>query len=139
VFQFILTIAYALVCLVLLLVVLLQQGNGGDIASAFGGSGSQAAFGARSGATFLTKATTVLGAVFMLGALVLAIFSERGPTSVVTAPSGPASAPITAPATPGTPAANPGAPPPAQSQPATAGQQSQKPAQQPPPAPAPKK
>ena len=52
---------YVVVCLLLLVVVLLQQGKGGDIAAAFGGSGSQAAFGARTGATVLTRATTILG------------------------------------------------------------------------------
>ena len=74
---------YVLICLLLLIVVLLQQGKGGDIASAFGGSGSQAAFGARAGATVLTRATTVLGALFMVGAMVLAILGQRGPGSVV--------------------------------------------------------
>ena len=58
-----------LVCFLLLLVVLLQQGKGGDMASAFGGGGSQTAFGARAGATVLTKATAVLGVLFMLGAI----------------------------------------------------------------------
>jgi protein translocase SecG subunit len=51
---------YVLVCLLLIVVILLQQGKGGDIANAFGGGGSQAAFGARAGATLLTKMTTVL-------------------------------------------------------------------------------
>ena len=64
---------YVLVCLLLLLVVLLQQGKGGDIASAFGGGSSQTAFGARGGATVLTRATTVLAVLFMGGALVLAL------------------------------------------------------------------
>ena len=45
---------YVLACFLLLLVVLLQQGKGGDMASAFGGGGSQTAFGARAGATVLT-------------------------------------------------------------------------------------
>ena len=62
---------YVLVCLVLSLVILLQQGRGGDIASAFGGSSSQAAFGARSGATLLTKATSIAAVLFMLFALTL--------------------------------------------------------------------
>ena len=50
---------------------LLQQGKGGDMASAFGGGGSQTAFGARAGATVLTKATAVLGVLFMIGAIAL--------------------------------------------------------------------
>ena len=64
---------YVLICLLLLVVVLLQQGKGGDIAAAFGGSSSQTAFGARAGATVLTRATTVLGTLFMVGAFVLTI------------------------------------------------------------------
>jgi preprotein translocase subunit SecG len=88
VLQYVLTFLYVMVCFLLLLVVLLQQGKGGDIASAFGGSSSQAAFGARAGATLLTKATTVLGVLFMLGALGLAIVYERGPSSLLSGKGG---------------------------------------------------
>jgi preprotein translocase subunit SecG len=66
-----------------MLVVLLQQGKGGDIANAFGGGASQAAFGARSGATVLSRATAVCAVLFMLGALLLGIIGQRGPGSVV--------------------------------------------------------
>jgi len=91
---------YVVTCLLLLLVVLLQQGKGGDMASAFGGGGSQTAFGARAGATVLTRATTVLGALFMLGAIILGVYGQRGPGSVlsgVKGPAAPASAPAPAP------------------------------------------
>jgi preprotein translocase subunit SecG len=75
---------YVLVCLTLVLVVLLQQGKGGSMASAFGGGGSsQAAFGARSGATVLSRATTVCAVLFIVGALMLGIMRQRGPASVV--------------------------------------------------------
>src|SRR5213593_4436392 len=74
---------FVLVCFVLSLVILLQQGRGGDIASAFGGSSSQAAFGARSGATLLTKATTIFAAAFMLLALALSIIGQRGSSGSV--------------------------------------------------------
>ena len=78
------TILYVLVCFVLMLVILLQQGKGGDIASAFGGGGgSQTAFGARSGATVLSQATAVCAVLFILGALFLGILGQRGPGSVV--------------------------------------------------------
>jgi len=72
---------YVLVCLLLLVVVLLQQGRAGDIAAAFGGSSSQTVFGARSGATLLTRATTVLAVLFMAGSIALAIFWKNGPSS----------------------------------------------------------
>lgn len=74
---------YVLVCFVLILVILLQQGKGGDIASAFGGGGSQTAFGARAGATVLSRATSILAVLFILGALALGIMGQRGPGSVV--------------------------------------------------------
>ena len=60
---------YVLVCGLLIITILLQQGKGGDIANAFGGGSSQAVFGARSGATLLTRATSVLAALFVIGAL----------------------------------------------------------------------
>src|SRR5919198_3068011 len=98
-------VLYMLVCFVLMLVILLQQGKGGDIASAFGGGSSQAAFGARSGATVLSRATTVCAVLFILGALVLGILGQRGPGSVVggRAPQRPTSSPP-APARPAAPA-----------------------------------
>jgi preprotein translocase subunit SecG len=96
---------YVLVCFVLMLVVLLQQGKGGDIAAAFGGGSSQAAFGARAGATVLSRATAVCAVLFVVGAIALGILGQRGPGSVIggRAPTAPASAPATAPAAPETP------------------------------------
>ena len=67
---------YVLICLVLMLVILLQQGKGGDIASAFGGGSSQTAFGARSGATVLSRATTIFGVLFVIGAIALGILGQ---------------------------------------------------------------
>ena len=96
---YLVTVLYILVCLSMMLVVYLQQGKGGDMASAFGGGGSsQSAFGARSGATVLSRATTVCAILFMVGALALGIIGKRGPSSVLggraplTQPSLPASA-----------------------------------------------
>src|SRR3954466_239853 len=100
-------VVYVLSCFLLLLVVLLQQGKGGDMASAFGGGGSQTAFGARAGATVLTKATAVLGVLFMLGAIGLGIMGQRGPGSLMRGLGGPASAPAPPPV-PGMPAPPPG-------------------------------
>jgi preprotein translocase subunit SecG len=92
---------YVLACFLLLLVVLLQQGKGGDMASAFGGGGSQTAFGARAGATVLTKATAILGVLFMLGAIGLGVMGQQGPGSLMRGIGGattPAPAPAAAPA-----------------------------------------
>jgi preprotein translocase subunit SecG len=90
-------------CLVLLLVILIQQGKAGDMASAFGGGSSQAAFGARTGATLLTKVTWVSASLFFVGALALSIVSTRGPGSVIGSVPAPTPA-ATQPAAPGTPA-----------------------------------
>ena len=105
---------YVLACFLLLLVVLLQQGKGGDIASAFGGGGSQTAFGARAGATVLTRATAVLGAVFMVGAVLLAVLGRPGSGSLLRGTAAPAPPPVQ------TPLANPATNP---VQPATTPQQ----------------
>ena len=96
---------FVVVCLVLTLVILMQQGKG-DMAAAFGGGSSQSAFGARSGATVLSKATAILAVLFMLGALALAIMGQRGPGSIMSgtappvAPRQTPAAPAPAPATP---------------------------------------
>ncbi|HLG55124.1 MAG TPA: preprotein translocase subunit SecG [Vicinamibacterales bacterium] len=105
---------YVLTCMVLMLVILLQQGKGGDIANAFGGGSSQAAFGARSGATVLSRATTVCAVLFVVGALVLGIVGQRGPGSVIggRAPQAPAQQTPLTPA-PAAPAPTPAAPAPA--------------------------
>src|SRR4026208_820484 len=91
---------FILDCLILSLVILLQQGRGGDIANAFGGSSSQAAFGARSGATLLTKATSVAAVLFILFALALSIIGQRGTGSVVSGTPAPPPAAKPQPLTP---------------------------------------
>src|SRR3990170_6603702 len=75
-YQPLLTALHIVVSLILLLVVLLQSGRAADLAGAFGGAGSQTAFGPRGAATFLSKATTFLAVVFMVTSLTLAIFAS---------------------------------------------------------------
>jgi len=73
-----LLILHVLVSLVLVVIVLLQSGTGGGLASAFGGSGgTDAVFGGRGAATFLSKMTTVLGIVFFVTSLTLAVSSSK--------------------------------------------------------------
>jgi preprotein translocase subunit SecG len=92
-YYFVVTL-YVLVCGLLIITILLQQGKGGDIANAFGGGTSQAVFGARSGATLLTRATSVLAALFVLGAITLTVWGSRGSSSVVGGIAGPPPAPV---------------------------------------------
>ena len=80
---------YVFICFLLLVVVLLQQGKGGDIAAAFGGASSQTAFGARSGATVLTRATWVLFVLFIVGALGLGALTKTGGGSVISGKDAP--------------------------------------------------
>jgi preprotein translocase subunit SecG len=70
-------ISYVPVCVFLILVVLLQTGKRADLAGAFGGGGSQTAFGARGAATLLAKVTTGSAVMFMVIALALSIMSSR--------------------------------------------------------------
>jgi preprotein translocase subunit SecG len=79
------TIIHVFVCLFLITVVLLQSGKSGDIAAAFGGMGSQTAFGPRGAATVLTKATTWCAIIFMVTSITLSVMGTRisGPASVL--------------------------------------------------------
>jgi len=78
---------HLLICVFLVLVVLLQAGKGGGLAGAFGvaGGAAQSLFGGRGAATFLGKATTVLGISFMVSSLLLALMSGHAsaPRSVL--------------------------------------------------------
>ena len=70
-------VVHILVCFFLIIVVLLQSGKSGDIAAAFGGMGSQTAFGPRGAATALSKATTWSAVLFMVTSITLSIFAVR--------------------------------------------------------------
>jgi preprotein translocase subunit SecG len=105
----ILTIIHVLCCLFLIIVVLLQHGKSADIAAAFGGMGSQTAFGPRGAATILTKVTTACAVIFMLTSITLSILVSRGTTGSGSVLSGekPAQTQPAAPAQPPAPPANP--------------------------------
>ncbi|MGH9661644.1 MAG: preprotein translocase subunit SecG [Bryobacteraceae bacterium] len=72
-----LTVVHVVVCLFLIIVVLLQSGKAADLAGAFGGMGSQTAFGPRGSATLLSKATTWSAILFMVTSLSLSILATR--------------------------------------------------------------
>ncbi|MGQ9635423.1 MAG: preprotein translocase subunit SecG [Bryobacteraceae bacterium] len=72
-----LTVVHVLVCFFLVIVVLLQSGKAADLAGAFGGMGSQTAFGPRGSATVLSKATTVAAILFMVTSISLSIVATR--------------------------------------------------------------
>jgi preprotein translocase subunit SecG len=72
-----LVILHVIVCLFLIGVVLLQQGKSADLAGAFGGQGSQTAFGPRGAANLLTKMTTYAAIVFMITSIALTVFLSR--------------------------------------------------------------
>ncbi|HEY2118450.1 MAG TPA: preprotein translocase subunit SecG [Candidatus Acidoferrum sp.] len=101
-----LTSFFVLNCLVLIVVVLLQSGKAADLAGAFGGAGSQTAFGPRGAASVLSQATTWCAIMFMVCALALAVRVDRaeGGSSILQQYSKPATKTTPAPVTP-TPAA----------------------------------
>src|SRR5713226_1727968 len=75
---YVLVTLHVLVCFVLIIVIMLQSGNAADLAGAFGGAGSQTAFGPRGAASFLSRATTWCAIVFMMTSLTLSV--KRGPS-----------------------------------------------------------
>ncbi len=75
--EILLTIVHVAVCLFLIVVILLQSGKAADLAGAFGGMGSQTAFGPRGSATLLSRVTTVSTVVFMLTSISLSILATR--------------------------------------------------------------
>jgi preprotein translocase subunit SecG len=72
-----LTAFFVMNCLVLMVVVLLQSGKAADLAGAFGGAGSQTAFGPRGAATVLSQATTWCAVMFMVCSLALVVRVDR--------------------------------------------------------------
>ena len=135
---FVLVTLHVLICGLLIIVIMLQSGEAADLAGAFGGAGSQTAFGPRGAATFLSKATSWCAIMFMLtsmamtmhqntvvassGSSVLQQFSKTSKTPAPPAPAAPAaqvpaapSAPASAPAAPAQAPAAPASPAPAPS------------------------
>jgi len=107
-----LTSFFVLNCLVLIIVVLLQSGKAADLAGAFGGAGSQTAFGPRGAANVLSKATTWCAVMFMLCAMAMVLRTDKAVgqgSSVLEKVSKPAPKPAP-PTTPSTPATTPAAP-----------------------------
>jgi preprotein translocase subunit SecG len=74
---YLLVILHVVVCLFLIGVVLLQQGKSADLAGAFGGQGSQTAFGPRGAANLLTKLTAYAAVIFMLTSIGLTVMMAR--------------------------------------------------------------
>jgi preprotein translocase subunit SecG len=113
---------HIVICGLLIMVIMLQSGEAADLAGAFGGAGSQTAFGPRGAATFLSKATTWCAIMFMLTSMALTMhqnstmassgnsvlqqFSKtsKQPAPAVPAPTAPASVPAPAAPAPAAPA-----------------------------------
>jgi preprotein translocase subunit SecG len=102
---------HVVVCIFLIIVILLQSGKAADLAGAFGGMGSQTAFGPRGSATLLSKATTISAVLFMITSMSLSIMATKnaGLGATVLEERAPAkTAPAkTAPATPAPPTGQP--------------------------------
>jgi preprotein translocase subunit SecG len=99
-----LTIIHVVVCLFLIVVVLLQSGKAADLAGAFGGMGSQTAFGPRGSATVLSKATTIAAFLFMVTSISLGVMATKNAghgSSVLERQQAPATKSAPAPTAPG--------------------------------------
>ncbi|MBN1354853.1 preprotein translocase subunit SecG [bacterium] len=84
------SLIHVLLCIALILIVLLQTGKGSDLASAFGGGGTQAMFGGRGPSSFLNKSTTVFAVLFMVTSITLAYMSSGKTSSVISGMDEPA-------------------------------------------------
>ncbi len=87
-------VLHIIVCLFLIGVVLVQQGRSADLAGAFGGQGSQTAFGPRAAANVLTRLTTWSAIIFMCTSLTLTILYARGNHARSVLGDQPTSAPV---------------------------------------------
>jgi preprotein translocase subunit SecG len=74
---YLLLVIHVIVCAILVIVVLLQQGKSADLAGAFGGQGSQTAFGPRGAANLLTRLTTWCAIIFMITSIGLTIIMQK--------------------------------------------------------------
>src|SRR5579864_1811005 len=127
---FMLVTLHIVICGLLIVVIMLQSGEAADLAGAFGGAGSQTAFGPRGATTFLSRATTWCAIMFMLtsmaltmhqntissptGSSVLQQFSKEPKKTAPAAPAAPApAAPAPSAATPTPASAAPATPAPA--------------------------
>ncbi|MCP4726692.1 MAG: preprotein translocase subunit SecG [bacterium] len=81
--QAILIFIHIVVCILMIVTVLMQASKGGGLSGAFGGAGGgmNAAFGGRGAGTFLTKATTILAIIFMVGAILQVFVSKNMSTA----------------------------------------------------------
>ena len=141
-FSWLLPTFFVVNCLFLIIVVLLQSGKAADIAGAFGGAGSQTAFGPRGAATVLSRATTWCAIMFMVCALALVLHVDKGVGqggSVLEQFSKPAKPSPLIPSKPGPASSAPVTQPPAQQQPANSQPAQQPPASSQPAQPQPKK
>lgn len=99
-FYFVIAV-HVIVCLFLIGVVLIQQGRSADLAGAFGGQGSQTAFGPRAAANVLTRLTTWSAIIFMCTSISLVVLYVRSTGSHSVLDGAKTTAPVSAPATPG--------------------------------------
>jgi len=96
-FDFVIVL-HVIVCSVLIFVILLQQGRSADLAGAFGGQGSQTAFGPRAAANVLTRVTTWSAIIFMLTSITLTVLYQRSSSSTHSVFENSKTAPVSAPA-----------------------------------------
>ena len=90
-------VLHLIVCFFLIGVVLIQQGRSADLAGAFGGQGSQTAFGPRAAANVLTRLTTWAAIIFMCTSIGLVVLYNRS-TATHSVLSGAKPAPVSTPA-----------------------------------------
>tara|TARA_B100000886_G_scaffold228496_1_gene159349 strand:- start:915 stop:1220 length:306 start_codon:yes stop_codon:yes gene_type:complete len=79
----ILTIINVTLAIILVILVILQQGKGSDLGSAFGGGSSNSIFGAVGPSNFLGKITSIIAAIFLISCLAQAYFLKQSNTQEI--------------------------------------------------------
>lgn len=75
--QTLIVVVHVIVAIVIVGLVLLQQGKGADAGASFGAGASQTVFGSSGSGNFLVKATTIAATIFFVTSLSLAIFAKN--------------------------------------------------------------
>lgn len=74
-------VVHLLIAAAIVALVLLQRGKGADAGAGFGAGASGTVFGARGSASFLSRTTATLAALFIVTSLTLAYLGGRAPAA----------------------------------------------------------
>jgi preprotein translocase subunit SecG len=98
-------VVHIILAVLMIGLILIQQGKGAEAGASFGGGGAATVFGASGSANFMTRLTAILTALFFITSLTLAIYAKKQSQTEFTLPGAPVSqsAPVSNTSSPTTP------------------------------------